>query len=249
MLRRTLALLVVFVVLVFPAISVAQMTYRLKGTVKDNDGKPVSGARVRAEALTGFRGEQFVGQKEFATRTNDKGEWTILGLTSGVWAFDATGDDVVPQVVVLPINFTNRQPQGVTGNSFRWDLPLTVRRTTHAGLNAAAAAATEGRVADATSSVGVIAAEPDADLLCSAGEVALLVRQHGLAGAIFEQILKQDPKHGCATRGRGSAALMQNDFDTAAKMLWGAIDLVPREQRAALGAAVKDLQGIAGVKN
>lgn len=45
-------------------------------------------------------------------------------------AFEATGDIVVPQVVVLPINFTNRQPQGVTGNSFRWDLPLAVRRTT-----------------------------------------------------------------------------------------------------------------------
>ena len=246
--RRTFAL-VVLIVLVLPFASTAQMTYRLKGTVKDNDGKAVPGARVRAEALTGFRGEQFVGQKEFATKTNDKGDWTILGLTSGVWAFEATGDDVVPQVVVLPINFTNRQPQGVTGNSFRWDLPLTVRRSTHAGLNAAAAAATEGRLADAITSVGLVAGEPDSDLLCSAGEVALLVRQHGLAGAIFEQILKQDSKHGCATRGRSSAALMQNDFDTAAKMLWRAIELVPREQRAALGAAVKDLQGIAGFKN
>jgi hypothetical protein len=116
-------------------------------------------------------------------------------------------------------------------------------------LNAAAAAATEGRVADAVTTVGIIASEPDADLLCSAGEVALLVRQHGLAGAIFEQILKQDAKHGCAMRGRGSAALMQNDFDTASKMLWGAIDLVPRELRAALGAAVKDLQGITGAQN
>ncbi len=29
----------------------AQMTYRLRGTVKDTDGKPVAGAKVRAEAL------------------------------------------------------------------------------------------------------------------------------------------------------------------------------------------------------
>ncbi len=35
-----------------------------------------------------------------------------------------------------------------------------------------------------------------------------------------------DAKHAYATRGRGSAALMQNDFDTAARMLWSAIDLV-----------------------
>jgi hypothetical protein len=246
--RKTLVL-VILIVLAMPVASAAQMTYRVKGTVKDNDGTPVAGARVRAEAHIGFRGEQFVGQKEFATKTNDKGEWNILGLTSGIWAFEATGGNLVPQVVLLPINFTSRKPQGVTGNSFNWDLPLTVRRTTHAGLNAAAAAATEGRVADAVSSVGIIASETDTDLLCSAGEVALLVRQHGLAGAIFEQILKQNAKHGCAMRGRGSAALMQNDFDTASKMLWAAIDAVPREQRAALGAAVKDLQGITGAQN
>jgi hypothetical protein len=245
--RQVLALVVLFV-LAAPAASAAQMTYRLKGTVKDNDGKPVSGAKVRAEALIGFRGEQFVGQKEFSTKTNDKGEWNILGLTSGLWAFEATGEAFVPQVIVLPINFTNRKPQGVTGNSFSWDLPLTVRRTTHAGLNTAAAAATEGRVADAVAAVGVVAAEPDADLLCSAGEVALLVRQHGLAGALFEQVLKQDAKHACAARGRASSALMQNDFDTAARMLWAASELVPRDQRAAFGAAIKDLQGITGAQ-
>jgi hypothetical protein len=248
MMLKTFAL-VLLIVLATAIRFDAQMTYRLRGTVKDNDGKPVAGASVRAEALTGFRGEQFVGQKEFATKTNDHGEWTILGLTSGIWAFEATGDNVVPQVVLQPINFTSRKPQGITGNSFSWALPLTVRRTTHASLNTAAAAATEGRVVDAVTSVGVVASETDPDLLCSAGEVALLVRQHGLAGAIFEQVLKQHAKHGCAMRGRGSAALMQNDFDTAAKMLWAAIDLLPREQRAALGAAVKDLQGITGAQD
>jgi hypothetical protein len=41
---------------------------------------------------------------------------------------------------------------------------------------------------------------------------------------------------------------MQNDFDTAARMLWAASDLVPRDQRAAFGAAIKDLQGITGAQ-
>ena len=45
------------------------MTFRLRGTVHDNDGKPVAGLTVRAEALQGFRGEQFVGQKEFEVTT------------------------------------------------------------------------------------------------------------------------------------------------------------------------------------
>ena len=246
--RKTLTLVVVFVVAI-PLVAAAQMTYRLRGTVKDNDGKPVAGAKVRAEALIGFRGEQFVGQKDFETTTNAKGEWTILGLTSGLWAFEATSPDLVPQVIVLPINFTNRKPQSGTGGSFPWDLPMTVRRTTHAGLTAAADAAMAGRIADTVSSVGALAAESDADLLCAAGEVALLVRQAGLAGAIFEQIIKQNPKHGCGMRGLASSALMRNDLDTAAKMFWDAINHVPREQRAAFGAAVKDLQAITGTKN
>jgi hypothetical protein len=228
--------------------SSAQMTYRLKGTIKDNDGTPVAGARVRAEALIGFRGEQFVGQKEFDTTTNAKGEWTILGLTSGIWTFEATAPDSVPQVIVLPINFTNRQPNSARGGSFPWDLPLSVRRTENPTLKSAAAAAVANRRDDAIASVGVLASEKDADVLCSAGEVALLVRQHGLARAVFDQVVKLDPKHACGVRGLASASLMQNDLDTAAKMLWTAIDLLPREQRAAYGAAIKDLQQIAGTK-
>jgi len=55
-------------------VAAAQMTFRLRGTVRDNEGKPVAGCKVRAEALQGFRGEQFAGQKEFEGTTGDKGE-------------------------------------------------------------------------------------------------------------------------------------------------------------------------------
>lgn len=237
------------VAVALPVPSAAQMTYRLKGTVKDNDGKTVTGIKVRAEAIIGFRGEQFVGQKEFETTTNGKGEWTVLGLTSGIWSFEATGPDVIPQVVLIPVNFTNRKPQSGAGGSFPWDLPLWVRRTRHEGLTLAAKAAMARRADEAAASLGVIVGqEQDPDLLCSAGEVALLVRQNGLGRAIFDQIVKAHPKHGCATRGLASAALMQGDYDMAAKMIWAAIDLVPREQRAAFGAASKDLQQISGAK-
>jgi hypothetical protein len=247
MLTRPVAVMVAFV-FALPAVAPAQMTYRLKGTVKDHDGKPVAAAKVRAEAITGFRGEQFVGQKQFETTSGAKGEWTILGLTSGIWVFEASAPETVPQAILLPINFTNRQPQSAAGGSFSWDLPMILRRTSHTHLNAAALAAVEKRVDETVANVGLSAAEADADLLCSAGEVALFVRQHGLARAVFEQARKQNAKHGCATRGLASAALMQNDLDSAAKMLWNAIDLLPRDQRPAYGAALKDLQQITGTK-
>jgi hypothetical protein len=235
-------------VLFIAATAEAQMTYRLRGTVRDNAGKPVSEASVRAEALIGFRGEQFVGQKEFETKTNDKGEWVILGLTSGIWAFDATGPSLVPQVVVLPIHFTRRQPQSAQGGSFPWDLPLRVRPTEHAGLMTAAGAAMARQTDAAIGAIGALGSETDPDVLCAAGELALLVRQNGLGFALFDRALKLRPKDACATLGLASTALMQNDHDRASKMLWEASSLAPREQRPALGAAIKDLQQITGTK-
>lgn len=220
------------------------MTYRVRGTVKDNDGKPVANATIRTEALVGFRGEQFAGQKEFETTTNAKGEWTVLGLTSGIWSFEATAPDLVPQVIVLPVNFTNRKPISGQGGSFPWDLPMIVQQAKHEGLRTASRAAISGPVDVAVSAIAVIAADPDPDVLCSAGEIALLVRQHGLARAIFDEAIKKDATRGCALRGLASSALMRNDFETASKMLWAAIERVPRDQRPALGAAVKDLQQI-----
>ena len=246
--RFTCAIVMVGFVLTLPAGAAAQMTYRLRGVVKDDSGTAVAGVKVRAEALTGFRGEQFVGQKEFETTTNAKGEWTILGLTSGIWAFEATAPELIPQVVLLPINFTNRKPQSGAGGAFPWELPLSVRRIKHAGLVTATNAAVGRRADEAVNAIGALLTETDAEVLCAAGELALLVRQNGLGRAIFEQVLKQQPKHTCATVGLASAALMQNDFDTAAKMLWAAIELAPREQRPAFGAAVKDLQQIASTK-
>jgi len=77
----------------------AQMTHRLKGSLESPAGRAVAGGSIHAEALVGFRGEQFAGQKEFTVGTGDKGEWTLLGLSSGIWLFAATGPGIVPAAV------------------------------------------------------------------------------------------------------------------------------------------------------
>lgn len=247
MMSRVLALLVVLA-FVAPATTAAQMTFRLRGTVKDNEGKPVAGLKVRAEALQGFRGEQFVGQKEFEVTTGSKGEWVILGLTSGIWAFEATGPEIVPQVIVLPVNFTNRKPQSAQGGTLSWDLPMTVRRSKNEPLTQAAEAAMAKKTDDAVAAISGVLGDKDQDVVCSAGEVALLVRQHGLAAALFNEILKTQPKSSCATLGAASSALMHGNLDLASKMLFAATDVAPRDQKPALGAAVRDLQQVWGSK-
>jgi Carboxypeptidase regulatory-like domain len=142
------------VLLSVPTAAVAQTSYRLKGTVKEEKGAPVTGARVRAEALQGFRGEQFVGQKEFATTTNEKGEWNILGLTSGIWTFEATAPGYAPAVIVLPVQFTQRKMQSATGGQLSWDLPITLGPVSNGMLKAASEAAAAGKNDEAISLVG-----------------------------------------------------------------------------------------------
>jgi hypothetical protein len=226
----------------------AQTSYRLKGTLKDEKGAAVAGGRVHAEALQGFRGEQFVGQKEFVVTSNDKGEWNILGLTAGMWAFEATAPGYVPQVIVLPVNFTQRKMQSATGGQLSWDLPIVLPRTENKLLQAAAEAAMAGRADEATSLAGGVASESDGETVCYGGHVAMLVRQHGLAQALFRQVLARVPKHPCATLGLSSSLMMQNDLITAGKHLWDARDVVPQNQRRALAAAISDLQQMMGIK-
>ena len=240
--------LVITLLLAVPATAAAQMTFRLRGTVRDNEGKPVAGLKVRAEALQGFRGEQFVGQKEFEVTTGDKGEWVILGLTSGIWVFEATGPEIIPQVVLLPVSFTNRKPQSAIGGTLSWDLPLVVRRSKNDALNRAAEAAMAKKPDEAVAALSGVLGDKDQDVVCAAGEVALLVRQNGLASVLFNEILKTQPKHACATLGAASSALMQGNLDLASRMLWMATDAAPRDQKPALGAAVRDLQQVAGFK-
>jgi hypothetical protein len=244
----TKAAILLALVLALGGSAAAQMSYRLKGTVKDDKGAPVAGARVRAEAIQGFRGEQFVGQKEFATRTNEKGEWSILGLTAGIWVFEATAPNLMPHVVVLPVQYTSRKPQSATGGQLSWDLPMTERNTTNEMLKKAAEAAVAGRSDEAVSLAGRTTEEKDPDTLCAAGHVALLVRQHGLAGVLFRQAATLDKKHACASLGLASAALMQGDVIGGSKLLWSARDLAAPTERRALAAAITDLQQIGAPK-
>jgi hypothetical protein len=247
MLRAPGALLVIAFTLAAHTAS-AQTSYRLKGTLKDETGAAIANARIRAEALQGFRGEQFVGQKEFAVTSNDKGEWYILGLTAGMWAFEASAPGFVPQVIVLPITFTQRQLQSARGGQLPWDLPMTLARTENVPLQKASEAAIAGKNDEATALAGVVSTETDLTALCGAGHVAMFVRQHGLAQAIFRAILAKDQKHTCATLGMSSALLMQNDVVAAGKHLWNARDVAPQNQRRALAAAISDLQQMAGFK-
>ncbi len=226
----------------------AQTAYRLKGTTRT--GETPLAATISAEATVGFRGEQFAGQKTFSVQANEKGEWNLLGLTAGVWVFMASAPDRLPAVIVLPIKFAQRQMQSAQGGQLNWPLPLNlVPADEHPSIKAAAPLVVEGRALEAVQSLSA-ALLPDAKpaTQCAAGQMALAIDQTGLAQQLFLSVQKAEPKNSCAPVGLASVALLLNDWDTASKMLWSARDLVPRDQRPALAAAIAELQQVSRVQ-
>ena len=68
---------------------------------------------VRVEARDGFQGGEFTGQRTYSTKTNAKGEWSIIGFTSGTWMFEVSAPDHVTGVVALPFNLMTPAGQGL----------------------------------------------------------------------------------------------------------------------------------------
>lgn len=228
----------------------AQMAHRLKGAFKTTAGAPIANGNIRADNLSGFRGEQFVGQKDHATTSNDKGEWNITGIESGLWLFTATGPEMVPAAMIVPVKFSQRQQVSAVGNSLTWQLPLYAYPIAeHPMLKAAVDLLNAGNKEEAAQAL-TVALGPDVPLetRVAAGEMALIVRQPSLSKTIFAMALQASPKHPRALLGSAMSALLERDWEAAGKLLWDARDLAPKDQRQALASAIDDLRGIARIQ-
>ena len=228
----------------------AQMAHRLKGSIRTEAGAPIANAGIRGDALSGFRGEPFAGRKDHTVKSTDKGEWNMLGIEAGLWLFSTTAPDMLPAVVVLPVKFSSRQQVSAVGNSLTWPLPLWATPASEQPLlKIALERVLAGQTNDAADAL-TVALGPDISSATrvAAGEMALMLRNTGLAHTLFSLVLQKEPKHPRALLGSASAALLGRDWDGASKALWVARDLAPKEQRPALAAAISDLQGISRVQ-
>lgn len=246
---RTLLVVALTLPLIAPGLH-AQMTHRLKGSIRSDGGAPIANAAIRADALAGFRGEPFIGQKDHTVNSTDKGEWNLLGIEAGLWLFSTTAPDMLPAVVVLPVKFAARQQVSAVGNSLTWPLPLWASPASeHPMLKVAVELLAAGKKDESLQAL-TVALGPDipAGTRVAAGEMALLLRQPDLAKTIFALVLQTEPKHPRALLGSASASLLGRDWETAGKVLWTARDLAPKEQRPALAAAIGDLQGISRIQ-
>ena len=245
---RTWSLAVV--VLLTAVTADAQMHHRLKGSIRSTANVPLANATIRADAITGFRGEPFAGAKEQSTTSLPTGEWNITNLEGGLWMFSTAAPDMLPAVIVIPVKFSQRQQVSAVGNSLTWQLPLwAMSANQHPLLKVAAELIAAGKNEEGMQALTVaLGSDVPDETRVAAGELALLVQNPALAKTLFNIVLKTQPKHPRATLGAAGAAMMGREWEAAGKLVWEARDLAPREQRQALAAAIDDLRGIARVQ-
>ena len=241
---------VVALLVIAGAVSHAQMAHRLKGSLRGTGGAAIANAKVRADNLSGFRGEQFVGQKDHEVVSNDKGEWNITGIEAGLWLFSTSAPDTIPAVVILPVKFSQRQQVSAVGNSLTWQLPMyAYPASEHPMLKVALDLLAAGKKDEAMQALTVaLGASVPIETRVAAGELSLLLQQASLAKTIYSLALKDQPKHPRAVLGAAMASLLARDWEAAARQIWDARDLVPKEQRQALASAIDDLRGIARIQ-
>src|SRR5262249_6742553 len=103
----------------FGAAVAAQPLDRLSGRVLVAQA-PAQDVEVHVEAIFGFAGSDFLGQKTFATRANAKGEWALLAFKAGVWVFDASAAGFLPDVIALPFNLVSPPGSSIAGMVPSW---------------------------------------------------------------------------------------------------------------------------------
>jgi thioredoxin-like negative regulator of GroEL len=225
-----------------------QPVSRLRGRVVNDRGERIASAEVRAEGIYGPAAGTFAGQRIFKTQTNSKGEWNIMGISPGIWVFEAAADGYLPQAIAIPNRLLTASGPNAGGEVVVWQLVLEAIKTPDRSasmLRDAFEAARSGRADDAETLLTKIPEDADADYLTAAGHVALVARRSDLARALFTRALARDPSSYQATIGVASTFLLQRDFDSASRAYDAARNRTHNNDvKRFLSAAIGDLATI-----
>jgi hypothetical protein len=91
------------VVLFCLAVPAAAQTGRASGTVRDQNGKPIRSAIIRADSPGSY-------PAQVTATSDDKGRWAMLGLGGGEWRFTAEAPGYVPQNASIPVRTVGTPP-------------------------------------------------------------------------------------------------------------------------------------------
>ena len=251
-LRLSLAVVPAAIVAAMASLGAQLETMRIRGQVLVEGAGPLAAARVTTDAIRGPNASQFVGQRTFTVRAGRDGEWSMLGVTRGLWILEVSAVDHAPHVIVVPIAMMLKPALAP------WDtsLALLPMRIVAPGASARAgplrsiveaiekgAAGDRAGAREALLRLEDTALSPEA--LCAAGDAALLVRQPVLARKFFELAATARPDWYRPHLGIASASLMNFDFDRAMKAFGPARSMTANNRlERMISGAIRDLQQI-----
>ena len=199
----------------------AQMVGRLTGSVKTVTGQPIKAATVRAV-------NPAVIPSEFTATTDQKGEWSILGLRGGLWEVTASapGFETTTVAVRTTISMNNPKVQIVlVGMPVKGAMDGVDTKKLQASLSAAESMMAQGDWDGAIAEYrNILVMAPALDMANLAlGRAFLLKKDYAGAAAAFGELLKKDEKNQKALVGLGRAQYEQGDRAAAVVTLEKAV--------------------------
>jgi tetratricopeptide (TPR) repeat protein len=134
---------VIIAVFCLAAPSAAQ-TGRASGTVRDQAGKPIRSATVRADNPSGY-------PSQVTSTTDDKGRWAMIGLSSGEWRFTVEAPGFVAQSGSITVRAAGAPPLGFVLPRDPGPIPGALDRNIQQQISAANALRDQGQVDQALS--------------------------------------------------------------------------------------------------
>jgi tetratricopeptide (TPR) repeat protein len=137
--RLLLRRLTASVALLLAVVATASAQGRAMGTVKDTAGKAIKGATVRAS-------NPDASPAQFASATDDRGRWAMIGLKSGTWHFTVEAPGYFTVETNAPVRVAAMPPMQFSLAKDPGPIPNALDRNIQQLIQEAAALRDAGRI-------------------------------------------------------------------------------------------------------
>ena len=186
---------------------------RLAGTVKNIAGQPIKGATIRAVNPGAI-------PNEFTSTSDQKGQWAILGMRSGVWEVSALAPGFESSTIAVRVAGLQSAPAiqfVLLGTAVRGPLEGVDTKRLQTALSTAETMMAEERWDDAIAEYrAILAMAPPLDTVNLAlGRALRMKKDYAGAAAAYGEILKRDARNQKALLELGRTQHEQGDRSAA----------------------------------
>jgi len=213
---------------------------RISGTVKDEAGNPVRNAKISVQSLKA--------EVKVETTTNEKGEWAVLGLGTGLWRVTVTAEGYGPSFVETKVHQLRRNPPitfTLKKVTIKTDMPVIEDEASIQYFEQGIKFFEEKKYDEAIAAFQeFLQKNPNVYLVrinlgnCykEKGELKKALDQYNLVIEAVKRVkgdLKKDNAAAKALAATGEIYLKKEDYQTAQSYLIQAIELYPKDETLA----------------